>query len=150
MNVTFQAWFGHHHSLQGGSLCYQARREAQALILSLWTPPKRIPVAGSSPQQLLLCQKNRFCQEDFSIFLFFCQNPRGPCQKIKSWKNASKRKQIWSGVNLAEGLGDKARKQAVSAGLFLDALWSCHTLISCNRHKDGQNFAYKASCFIHR
>lgn len=39
-------------SPQGGSLCYQAKNEAQTLILSLLTPPKRGP-ASSPPQQLL-------------------------------------------------------------------------------------------------
>lgn len=50
--------------------------------------------------------------------------------------------------NLAEELGNKARRQAVSAGPFPGASRSCHTLISCDRHKDGQRFAYKASSFI--
>lgn len=148
VNVTFQAWFGYHLSLQGGSLCYQAGTEAQALILSLQTPPKRIPAAGSPPQQLLLCQKNGSCQKDSSILLFFCQNPWGHCHLKK--KIASKRKQIWSGDDLAEEMDDKSRKWAISAGLFPEALWSCHTLINCDRHKDGQTPAYKASCFLHR
>lgn len=69
---------------------------------------------------------------------------------LKKKKKCIQKKAARSGDNLAEGLGDKARKQTVNAGIFPDALGSCYTLISCDRHKDGQTFAYKASCFIHR